>query len=117
MEILAALDVLEQAGGVTDAGLWVEILKYGVGAVIVVAGLRGLFVYRWTYDAVTTMLQTQIDEEKARTADEREQREQAQRDTVAMRNMLFESLGISRAAIEKVDASLPSARPSAGTPP
>lgn len=81
-----------------DIGFWVQVAQYGVSAILVVAGVRGMYVYRWHYDDTVGRLETQL-------VEQRERAERAEAREVVLQGMLFEALGVNKAVITKLEAA------------
>lgn len=101
-----------------DVQFWVQVAQYGLSAVLIVAGIRGMYVWRWHYDERVKGLEAQIAEEKQRTADEKERTARAERQAEAMRDIAFEALGVNARLIERVGGvTVPELLPPTPTPP
>lgn len=88
---------------------WLQLAQYGLSAIIVVAGVRGMYVYRWNYDETVARLEATIADKEQQLVSERAAKEKAEHDTLVMRDMLFESLGVNRTIIDRLphDGPLP----------
>lgn len=87
-----------------------QLIQYGPLALVVYASMTGMVIWKKSHDAEVALLNHQLADKDEQIKQERERTRLAEENGIAMRNMLFESFGINKGVIAKLDVQ------SGGTP-
>lgn len=82
--------------------VFIQLFQTSPLLMAVYASMRGLIIWKTSHDQIISGLQAQIADLKQGLKDEQARTVAAERNTVEMRNMLFESLGINKTVIAKL---------------